>query len=1269
MSIRPAASNHGEAPVEQLCIYMLGPPHVTWEGHPLPIPRRQARALLYRLATHLDPLSREQLGLLLWPNVPEITTRTNLSRLLNHLRRALPDPGLLLTQEGQIGLDPTRVWSDTRAWTEALRAPPSSIPADTLQRIVALYRGSFLEGFSLPHCPEFDQWLIYERGRWERQYLEALAALVEMEIHQGAYEAAIAHALRYLEIDELAEDVHRQLIELYNIVGNRSAALRQFERCVAVLERELGVSPLPETRAAYQAALEGRLSEQQPVQPAWTTLPSLEAPFVGRGEAMYRLRQAYAHVQAGRGEAVLISGEPGIGKSRLLQEFVDTVRHEATTVVGGGHGAERGLPYWPLMEALRPHLTAVDWTTLPIARSSLAEITQLLPELRASLPELSSPAPAEPGQERARLFRALADLLLALAARRPPLILCLDDLHWADEATRSWLGYLGRRIRHVPVLILGAYRTGEAAAVAALRTELARLGLLQEVRLDGLTEEDVLYLVRYLSGQASGAEQFSQRMHRETGGNPFFLLEILRAMFEAGILWEDDTGWSTPVDEATEDYRELPLPDTVIQAIRTRLARLSPQARQVAEAGAVIGRRFDMDLVQATSGRREDEVVDALDMLVARQLISEHEGVYRFDHDLVQTVVYRDLSHGRRRLLHRRAGEALERRQIDDTATLAWHYERAEQADKAVTYLLQAGDRARGLYAYPEAIRHYQRALALLKEQGDHERAARTLMRLGLTYHIAFDFQKAREAYDQGFALWQRAGTVQPITLSPTAPHAFRVDWPHLLTVDPALAGDANSGGVIEQLFSGLVESSPNMNIIPDVAYSWDVLEGGRTYIFHLRDDIRWSDGVPVTAWDFEYAWKRVLDPDTQSPCASLLYDVKGARAFHQGNLRDPDSVGVRALDETTLLVELEGPISYFLHILAHSVTRPVPRHAIEAHGEAWTQTEHLVTNGPFRLHVWEWGRRVVLTRNPGYHGRFTGNVEQVELYLLVDPEAKVAKLEMYEGDTLDVLSLWWGLPPAEMERVRQKHAGEHISAPQFFIRCVCFNVSYPPFDDRQVRQAFAHAIDRGTLAHVVMRGLASPATGGFVPPGMPGHSPDIGLRYDPDRARELLAQAGYARGQGFPVIEWATFSGSEIVAEQLQKGWRRILGVEIRQETLEWGPYEERVFSGRSPVFLRAWMADYPDPDNFLRQSDHRHPTRWEHATYDALIEQAKHVVDQQERMSMYRRADEILIKEASIIPLVYSRQNMLVKPWVRRYPASPYKWWFWKDIIIEPH
>jgi len=472
---------------------------------------------------------------------------------------------------------------------------------------------------------------------------------------------------------------------------------------------------------------------------------------------------------------------------------------------------------------------------------------------------------------------------------------------------------------------------------------------------------------------------------------------------------------------------------------------------------------------------------------------------------------------------------------------------------------------------------------------------------------------------------------------------------------------------VIDQLLSGLVDLNAETDVVPDVARSWDVLEGGRKFVFHLRDDVRWSDGAPVTAGDFEYAWKRVLDPVTDSPNASLLYDLKGARAFHRGE-GERGNVGVRALDDLTLIVELEGPTGYLLHLLALTSTYPVPRHVVEVHGEAWTEvgansTElGIVTNGPFRLDTWQRGQSIVLSRNPEYHGQFTGNLQRVELPLFADPSAR---LKVYEMDGLDIV----GPPPSEMDRARQGHAGEYISLPRLHTEYVGFNVILPPFDDHRVRRAFVLATDRETLADVIMRGYVSPATGGFVPPGMPGYSAGISLPYDPEQARQLLAEAGYPGGRGFPDVSAWTRSASLPNIGYLQAQWRENLGIEITWETMEWAMYLDRLRKEPPHVFLMGWEADYPDPDNFLRVGLWRERVGWRNEDYARLVEKARRITDQGERMKLYRQADGILVEEAAIMPLYHERLNLLVKPWVIKYPASAIGGPVWKDVIIEPH
>ncbi len=727
MTERPAARTTAE-----LSICLLGPPRVELAGRALPIARRQARALLYRLAIHLQPVPREQLCGLFWPDVPESVARRDLSRLLTHLRRALPAPEVLLTTEDHVGLDPCRAWSDTTTFEELWARWQSQRQATALQQAVGLVRGPFLAGFSLPDNPEFETWAALERERWERLYLEALSASLEEAIASGDYAAAIACAQSYLATDDLAEDIHRRLIELYAAVGDRSTALRQFERCVAVLERELGVDPLPETQAVYRSVLAGGaydLASAAPLaRPAWATLPGLDAPLVGREGALRQLERAYVRAQTGHGQMVLISGEPGVGKSRLMQEFATHQHSQVLILAGAGSPDAQTLPYQPLVQALR--CSSALWPACPLAPAWLAEVSRLLPELHSLRPDLPALPPTESAEARARLFEALCRLILSLTAGARPVLLCLDDLHWADSATLDWLAYLGRRLHTAQLLVIGAYRSEEAAAVAELRHCLARCGVLSEVSLEGLDEAAVLLLLRHLTalpppppllsqrerGEVPDDEALAGRLQQATGGNPFFLLETLRTLFESGWQPQEQPGPT-----------ELPLPDSVRQAVEGRIDRLSSQARQVLEAGAVLGQAFAFAAVRATAGRRTMEAVDGLDELVARQLLLEQPAGYRFRHDIVREAVYQALSHQRKRLLHRRAGQALERLQPDEATALAYHFERAGEPLRAARYALQAGLAAKAVFAHVEARACFDRVLALLEPETALRREAEAL--------------------------------------------------------------------------------------------------------------------------------------------------------------------------------------------------------------------------------------------------------------------------------------------------------------------------------------------------------------------------------------------------------------------------------------------------------------------------------------------------------------------------------------------------------------
>jgi ABC-type oligopeptide transport system substrate-binding subunit len=882
----------------------------------------------------------------------------------------------------------------------------------------------------------------------------------------------------------------------------------------------------------------------------------------------------------------------------------------------------------------------------------------------------------EQGDARALRDEALAcltDYYLGMAAQSPVLVL-LEDLQWADESSLDILNHLALTLTQRPVMVIMAGRPelyerrprwGEGQSFHA-RLELGPLSKWDSRRLVAEILQKVTDVPQALRDLiVTGAE-----------GNPFFIEELIKMLVEDGVIVKGDELWSL---ESTR-LADVRVPPTLTGVLQARLDRLPLEERTVLQQASVVGRLFwdrAVARINAAEGEEaeEAEVTDRLSALRDREMVFQRETSafadaqeYIFKHTLLREITYESVLKRVRRAYHglvadwllEQGGERAE----EYTGLIADHLELAGRTEEAVDYLLEAGDRARRLYAHREAISAYERALALVKERGDDERAARTLMKLGLAHETAFDARQAHQAYEEGFALWQRASEAEPAMALPSAPHALRGSWTNVPTLDPGLANDATSGTVIGQLFSGLVEHTPDMGIVPGVAARWEVLEGGTRYVFHLRDDVRWSDGLPVTAHDFEYAWKRILDPATGSNFAPVLFDIRGARAYHEGLVPEPETVGVRAQDDRTLVVELEAPAGYFLQLVAYGM--PVPRHAAERWGTAWTDPGKMVCNGPFALADWRPGEKLVLERNPLYYGRWAGNLERVELTLVPAGEWLPA-LEDYEADRADWF-IFSVTSPEEMDLVRERHKREYVSFPSASTGYLAFDVTCPPFADRRVRWALALATDRQALVEAALGGYRSPATGGFVPPGMPGHVPGIALPHDPERAAELLASAGYPGGQGFPEVELLANLHFQSLCEHLQAQWREHLGVEVGWRVMDWSDLLGRLDRGPAPpMFLMGWMGDYPDPDSFLRVAVQLHAA-WGPEPYLDLVGRAQRSTDQAERMKLYARAERLLAEDAPLLPLVYDRDHILLKPWVRNYTH-----WgmdhFWKDVVIEPH
>lgn len=1254
-------------------IHLLGGFRLEGEDEALPAlaqPRLQ-NLLAYLLLHRQAPVPRQQLAFALWPDSTETQAHSNLRNLLHRLRAALPgsEQSIQFDRNQVWWRQPDACWLDVAAFDAALaQAATAEAAGDLPAACQALATAvGFYEGDLLPTC--YDDWIAAERERLHQVHLRALSRLVTLLEGLRAYDEAIRYAQRLAQQDLLHEPAVQRLMRLHLASGNRADALRVYHACATLLRRELGVDPSTETQAIHLQVLN---AEDAPVAAA-SSLPSIP-PLVGRQAEWTQLLGVWRRAAAGHPQMVLLDGETGIGKTRLIEELIRWVTARQQTAVWIGCAAtEHALPYAPVAALLR--VSALNNRLTRLAPGWLGEISRLLPELAATQPGLPSSGPMTEPWQRQRLFQALAEVILSADphgfARAAPLLLCLDDLQWADPDTLDWLLYLLNAAGAAPLLVLGTTCCCELEAdnpVEALAQKLQRRGLLTRIELGALPPAAAAELAQQAAGRSLSADE-AARLYCETEGNPLFVVEMAQAGLDLrGQSDSAQPSWRGQTNTGSD--RDPPLPPKVEAAIRRRLAGLSAPARALAQIAAVLGRTFTVEVLTRVSGLAEDAVLQGLDELWRQRIVREQgAAAYDFAHDKLRAVAYAGLSPARRRHLHRRAAEALAASapatETDRlrAAQLAHHYLEAGDERKALDYLLQAGDQARMLYAHQEAIAHYERAVALQRRLESPQAAARTLMKLGLTHHDAFDYAAARQAYEAGFELWRHAPALRP-GHARAGLHTLRSHWGSLTTLDPSLVADFNTVVIVEQLFTGLAEHGPDAEVLPALAAGWDVADGGRRYVFHLRERLHWSDGAALTAADFVAGWRRVLQPETGASCAHFLYDVQGARAYHRGETDDPAALGVYAPDDRTLVVALERPAGYFPHLLANPVTYPIPRHALAAHGAAWTEPGRLVSNGPYLLADWQRGAQMTLTRNPHYHARFSGNVERVELALEWDAAAVMAA---YEADALDVVQLDYRFSLPERHALRERYTGDLASAPRFATWFLGFDPGCPPLDDPRVRRALAMAVDRELLAGAVLQSFATPAAGGLTPPGIPGHLAGTGLPFDPSAGRRLLAEAGFPDGRGFPVLPLIC---ERTIADQagfLQAQWRKHLGIEVALEAADWPTFVRRMEGEHLPIYYSAWRADYPDPDNFLRVALDWRRTRPDDPEFAALVQRARGLTDPAARLAVYAQAERRLIESAAIVPLNYRRSYFLLKPRVTRYPVSGLRPWFWQDVVIE--
>ena len=733
-------------------LFLLGPPRIERDGEVVEVDTRKATALLAYLAVEGQAFRRDSLAGLLWPEHGAEHARGALRRTLSTVKKALAGHGLV-ADRATVGLERARIWSDAEAFTGLVERSKEMFDEGDpdgclalLGEALPLYRADFLAGFSLRDSVDFEDWQYYQAESHKRLMTAALERAIECLSVRGRFTEAIDHARRWLSLDSLHEPAHRKLMLLYAWTGERAAALKQYRECVALLDRELGVSPLEETTELYRLITEN----QAPVPEVHPAGPSLElvglhgpepVPLVGRQGELDALIDAHRSVGPS-GRIVLVEGEAGIGKTRLAEDFLDRARRSnAFVATARCHVDETNLAFGVVTDLLRAALQArgTAWAA-EVPSHWLSECARLLPELRAL--DVSVPAPSaldDPGAQ-ARFFEGIANFLNSACAGNPSGVLLVDDLHWIDDSSLDALLYLAGRLPSRPLLLVATLRSEEARSVPRARKLLLadRANLSTHLVLGRLSHSEVSELVAAVRPEDT---ELGDRLFEETEGLPFFIVEYLAALEEGAQI--DSPAWSPPTG-----VRDL---------VSSRLERLSETALQVLTTAAVIGRSFDFDTVREAGGRSEDETVTALDELIAAGLVREigvaTEGrspVFDFSHEGIRLLVYEDTSTARRRLLHRRIAESLarSRRRIEmEPAVIAYHFESAGH-DAAADYHERAGEHSRRLFAHAEALSQYRAALAL-----GHHHPARIHEAIADVLTFTGDYAAALTSYETAAAL------------------------------------------------------------------------------------------------------------------------------------------------------------------------------------------------------------------------------------------------------------------------------------------------------------------------------------------------------------------------------------------------------------------------------------------------------------------------------------------------------------------------------------
>ena len=969
------------------------------------------------------------------------------------------------------------------------------------------------------------------------------------------------------------------------------------------------------------------------------------ASFVGRKRELEILQTALANAKNGRGGIVLVGGESGVGKSRLMQEFRSLALVEGAFAVEG-QAIDTGRSAFHIWRNVLRELALIADVTAEQA----GVLKQLVPDIdRVTTTHSTDPPKLEARKSRRRLLESMEQVFFQQGTG---VVIVLEDMQWIGDDSLQLLQRLQKGLASSSVLVIGTYRSDEFQSLPDL------LPSAQVLRLGRLDHDDISDLSRSMLGRVGESEAVLKFLDQETEGNPFFLVEVVRTLAEeSGRLSEIDQGL----------LPEAVFPTGIQEIVSRRIAKVPEYAIKSLRYAAVAGRQVDEKLLAELSPTLE---VDRWLQTCGDAAVMEASGdSWQFAHDKLRGGVVSAIPAAEAPDVYREVAEMIESlypEAPEHAARLADLWTEAGDEHKQLHYLMAAGDHARFQFAFSDANRSYEIARDLLIERGDMARVARVWMQMGQSYENAFQFELAQEAYHEGFQLLQQpsAATGEELDMQ-RAPHALRIGWADPLSLDPIDGHEIVTMLVIGQLYEGLGRLTNAYDLVPAVAESWDPLDGGRKYRFYLKPGLKWSDGHSLTSHDFVLSIKRLLNLRPSSEISPRWKNIKGFESYKQSAKKDPDRIGVRALDDRTLEIELKKPSAGSLEEFA--TLRPVPKHIVELDPVNWAKTEQIACNGPYMPVRWERDQILELARNPHYGGERAGNIENVEIQTgrwMGDWKP----FEQYENDATDVEPIW-AIYGNQRVVAQERFAADIVRDDPSVTSTVAFDCSRPPFNDARIRRAFTIAIDKQKYI-VETESWGFPASGGYIPPGIPGHSPNIGLGLDIDGAKGLLEAADAYRDFANRRILFRGWDGGQGECRFLRDSWKKHLGIEVEIEFLDWHEYLESLKT--HPPHICTFTAggnNALDTLEVFRSREWGAGRGWKNPAFEHAFDSASIESDPALRLQHIQEADRILIEDGPVLPLTYWPLVYLVKPWVRALPSSPVEFWALKDAIIDPH